>query len=122
MHAEDAVHRGVRGPDRDVCVSKFPARSSVSVAHSGTRRSSSAIEPALAGGVVLAQRVADEGVVGEDAVQVRMAREVDAVEVPGLALEPVGRRQTLSTLGSDGFSASGQRPPGAGRGALRETE
>ena len=83
---------GCEGPIEIVCVSKFPALSSVSFAHSGTRRSSSAIEPALAGGVVLAERVADEGVVAEDAVQVRVAREVEAVEVVGLALEPVGRR------------------------------
>src|SRR5690606_21529629 len=37
---------------------------------------------------ILAERVADETVVGEDATQVRMALEHDAVEVERLALEP----------------------------------
>ena len=39
---------------------------------------------------VLAQRIALEAVVGEDAAQVGVAGEQDAVEVVGLALEPVG--------------------------------
>ena len=39
---------------------------------------------------ILAQRMALEAVVGEDAAQVGMAGEQDAVEVVGLALEPVG--------------------------------
>src|SRR5262249_52784208 len=38
---------------------------------------------------VLAERVADEAVVREDAAQVRMAAEQDAEEVERLALEPV---------------------------------
>ena len=42
---------------------------------------------------VLAQRMAVEAVVGEDAAQVRVAGEEDAVEVVGLALEPVGARE-----------------------------
>ena len=40
---------------------------------------------------VLAERMADETVVGEDAAQVRVAFEDDAVQVERLALEPVGR-------------------------------
>ena len=40
-------------------------------------------------GVVLAHGVAHEGVVGEEADQVRVPLEDDSVEVPGLALEPV---------------------------------
>src|SRR5205823_3881099 len=39
---------------------------------------------------VLAHRMAFEAVVGEDAPQIGMAGEIDAVEVPGLALEPAG--------------------------------
>ena len=39
---------------------------------------------------VLAQRMALEAVVGEDAAQIGMAGEQDAVEIVGLALEPVG--------------------------------
>ena len=42
---------------------------------------------------VLAQRMPLEAVVGEDAAQVRMAGEQDAVEVVGFALEPVRRRE-----------------------------
>src|SRR5690242_1061258 len=41
-------------------------------------------------GEVLAERVADEAVVGEDAAQVRVAVEQDAEHVEGLALEPGG--------------------------------
>src|SRR5690554_1841320 len=38
---------------------------------------------------VLAERMANEAVVGEDATQVRMALEYDAEQVEGLAFEPV---------------------------------
>src|SRR5215469_5362366 len=41
-------------------------------------------------GVVLAQRMAREFVVEVDAAEVRMAVEADAVEIEGLALQPVG--------------------------------
>jgi hypothetical protein len=41
---------------------------------------------------ILAQRVPDETVIGEDAPQVRVAVENDAEQVEGLALEPVGSR------------------------------
>jgi hypothetical protein len=41
---------------------------------------------------VLAERVADEAVVGQDAAQVGMTVEQDAEEVEGLTLEPVGAR------------------------------
>src|SRR5579859_5192971 len=40
---------------------------------------------------ILAEGMAHEAVVGEDAAQVRMAVEHDAEHVEGLALEPVGR-------------------------------
>ena len=39
---------------------------------------------------ILAQRMALEAVIGQDAAQIRMVGEEDAVQVPGLALEPVG--------------------------------
>ena len=45
---------------------------------------------------VLAQRMPLEAVVGEDAAQVRMVGEEDAVQVPGLALEPAGGRNRPS--------------------------
>src|SRR5579863_1281404 len=41
---------------------------------------------------VLAERMADEAIVGEDAAQVRIAIEQDAEEVEGLPLEPRGGR------------------------------
>src|SRR5690606_19809450 len=41
---------------------------------------------------ILAERMADETVVGEDPAQVRVAVEHDAEHVEGLALEPVGHR------------------------------
>src|SRR5690349_22454652 len=44
-------------------------------------------------GEVLAQREALEAVVGEDAPEVGMAREQDAVHVVSLPLVPVGRRE-----------------------------
>ena len=43
---------------------------------------------------VLAERVPDETVVGQDAPQIRMAVEQDAEQVEGLAFEPVRRGQT----------------------------
>ena len=51
---------------------------------------------ALLLGVVLAQRVADELRVHEDAAQVGVALEADAVQVEGLALEPVRRPATAA--------------------------
>src|SRR5258706_15921359 len=44
---------------------------------------------------VLAERVADEAVVGQDAAQVGMAVEYDAEQVEGLALEPVDPRPDI---------------------------
>src|SRR5262245_25499337 len=41
---------------------------------------------------ILAERMADEAVVGEDAAKVRVASEQDPVEVEGLALVPVRGR------------------------------
>ena len=65
---------------------------------------------------VLAERMADEAVVGEEAAQVRVAREQDAEEVEGLALEPVGRGPDLDqgvdhrvgVIGAEGAQA---QPP-----------
>jgi hypothetical protein len=62
------------------------------------------VDDALFGGVVahfhvarerkvLAQRMAFEAVVGEQAAQIGMVGEIDAVEVPGFALEPACRRE-----------------------------
>ena len=46
---------------------------------------------------VLPQRMTVEAVVGEDAAEIRVAREQDAVEVVGLALEPVrGRKASIA--------------------------
>ncbi len=39
---------------------------------------------------VLAERMTDEAVVGQDAPQIRMAAEQDAEQIECLALEPVG--------------------------------
>src|SRR5512139_3919217 len=44
---------------------------------------------------VLAERVPDEAVIGEDAAQVRVAAEQNAEQVERLALEPVGRLPDL---------------------------
>jgi hypothetical protein len=54
---------------------------------------------------VLAQRMPLEAVVGEDAAQVRMAGEQDAVHVVGLALEPVGAGK-ISMIEGTGVSSS----------------
>ena len=43
-----------------------------------------------------------EAVIGQDAAQVRMAREQDAVKVIGLALEPVRRREHADKRGNRG--------------------
>ena len=42
------------------------------------------------GGVVLPHRVPDEGVVSQQAREIGMAAEDDAVEVPGFTFEPIG--------------------------------
>ena len=83
---------GCEGPIEIVCVSKWPARSSVSLRPLRHAEVFLGEEPALARRVVLAQRVADERVVAEDAVQVRVPGEFEAVEVERLPLEPVGGR------------------------------
>ena len=44
-------------------------------------------------GKILAERMADETVVGQDAAQVLVTVEHDAVEVEGFALIPVGHGQ-----------------------------
>jgi hypothetical protein len=44
---------------------------------------------------VLAERMPDEAIVGEDASQVRMPLEHDAVEIERFALEPVRGRPHL---------------------------
>src|SRR5262245_44885709 len=61
------------------------------VDHAATRRVVAHLDPARER-EVLAERVADEAVVGQDAPQVRVAAEQDAEQVEGLALVPVGRR------------------------------
>jgi hypothetical protein len=55
---------------------------------------------------VLAERMADEAVVGEDAAQVRMAAEQDAKQVERLTLEPV-RRPARSYQGTSPASEAG---------------
>ena len=42
---------------------------------------------------VLAQRMAFEPVIGEDAAEIGVVGEQDAIQIPGLALEPVGRAE-----------------------------
>jgi hypothetical protein len=44
-------------------------------------------------GEVLAQRMTVKAIIGQDAAQVRVAGEQDAVQVEGFALEPVGGRK-----------------------------
>src|SRR5262249_50714157 len=56
----------------------------------GARRAGSDQRLTLLLGVVLAQRVSLELLVEVDASQIRVALELDAVHVVGLALEPVG--------------------------------
>src|SRR5690606_37627674 len=51
---------------------------------------------------VLAERVPDEAVVGENATQVGMTFEHDAVKVEGLALEPVHSGPDIDQRGQDG--------------------
>src|SRR5208283_4458900 len=41
--------------------------------------------------IILAQRMADESVIEQDAAQIGMASELDAEHVEAFALEPVGR-------------------------------
>src|SRR5579872_4644999 len=41
--------------------------------------------------IILSQRMADEGIVEQDAAQVGMAVELDAEQIVAFALEPVGR-------------------------------
>ena len=55
---------------------------------------------------ILAQRMALEAVVGEDAAQVRMAGEQDAVEIVGLAFEPVGAGIDTAVTDGTGVSSS----------------
>ena len=54
---------------------------------------------------VLAQRMAVEAVVGEDAAKVGIAGEQDAVEIVGFALEPVAAGKT-SLMDGTGVSSS----------------
>ena len=56
---------------------------------------------------VLAQRMALEAVIGEEAPEIGMAREQDAVEVVGLALEPVGAPGTAPTMLGTGVCGVG---------------
>ena len=69
---------------------------------------------------VLAQRVPLEAVIGEEPAQVRMAREQDAVEVVGLALEPVRRREHLDHGGHRRLRRRSAPSRGCGVMAQRE--
>ncbi len=89
---DDAVRGGMRRPDRDRLRLEMI---DLLVGLLGPLRHPEVFlgeEPALAGGVVLAQRVPHEGVVAQEAVEVRVSREGDPVQVEGLALEPVRGR------------------------------
>ncbi len=62
--------------------------------------------------VVLAHRVPHEGVVGQQAGQVRVSFEDDPVEVPGLALEPVRPQEERGDGGELGVGlGDGRRQP-----------
>ena len=50
---------------------------------------------------VLAERVPDEAVVGQDAAQIRVSLEQDAVEIKRLTLEPVGAVPDIDDLFDD---------------------
>src|SRR5690606_1830339 len=50
---------------------------------------------------ILAERMADKAVVGQDAAQVRMTLVDDAEQVERLTLEPVGHRPQLDERGND---------------------
>src|SRR5207253_8483975 len=76
-------------------------------------------EPPLAGRVVLAERVAHEGVVAQQPAQVRMARKVEAEEVERFALEPVRRRPDLGDRGEIGRASCRERGERGG-GGVRE--
>src|SRR6188768_2138 len=52
---------------------------------------------------ILAERMTDESIVGEDAAQIRMAREQDAEQVERLALEPVGAGPDVDHRIDDGI-------------------
>jgi hypothetical protein len=94
---DDPVGRRVRGPDGE------RLRLEVSGARLGLLRPGGHLhvllgrEPALAGGVVLSQGVADERVVAEDAAQVRVPGEVEPIKIEGLPLEPVRRGPDLAS-------------------------
>jgi hypothetical protein len=62
---------------------------------------------------VLAQRIAVEAVIGEDAAQVRVALEEDAVHVEGFALVPVGGGIDLDDRGNGGVLVGLQLDPDA---------
>ncbi len=90
-HAQRAVRRRVRGPDVDRDqVAEDPRRFLSHVAQLAREALGLVVQPLLVlDEVVLAKRVSDEAVMAENALQVRMAREADAVHVEDLALEPV---------------------------------
>ncbi len=74
-------------------------------------------DPAPRRVVVLAQRMPLEGLVGEDAAQVRVAVEQEPEHVVGLALEPVGGLPHLVT--ARGSPAASRAPAPSGAGARR---
>ena len=69
---------------------------------------------------VLAERVADEAVVGQEAAQVRVPGEDDAVEIERLALEPVRRRPHVDDAGDHGKRVVGREDAHAQTPVVRE--
>ena len=106
---DDPVRGRVRGPDRERLGLE------VAGARLGLRGPGRHLhvlfggEPALPGGVVLAQRVPHEGVVAQDAAQVRVPGKVEPEEVEGLPLEPVGRGPDVPRRRERGRRAVGQQ-------------
>ena len=105
LDAEGPVHGGVRGAD----VHHEVLGTFRHLQQPGLRVGQ---HVALGGRIVLAHRMAHEVVVSQDAREVRVALEDDAVEVPGLPLEPVGapvhageRRQPRVRLGDADLQA-----------------
>ena len=117
LHAEGPVHGRVGGADVDDQVLRARRDRQQQL----LRRLE---DVAPRGGVVLPHRVPLERLVGQDAAEVRVPLEDDAVEVPRLALEPVGaledagerrelRAPPRARASSAGRGASSRRSTGA---------
>ena len=111
LNAEGAVHGGVGGADVDEELLRL--RRHVQEPHLRLLQ-----DVPLRGRVVLPHRVAHERVVGQEPAQVRVAVEDDPVEVPRLALEPVGAPEDAGE-GVEPRLRFRARPSSAGRGASR---